>query len=711
MTKPDQSPLGKGAPEVPGTGEPRPLETRVLESTEFQATVERALELVVPVVADYAFVHLVRAEGSVREFAHRHHDPQKQSHLQVLLERLRAQMTAPGSVIYATIQNGTAQQVGLPTGGDLAQAGGDGALGAAVDQLGPRSFMVVPLRVDGHIVGSISFARFEDDRPYDDDDLRFALAAAGQTGLAVAKVVQIEEVRRARQAALDAADAIRLQARLLDSIGEAVTAVDLDGLIVYWNKAAEDLYGYTSDEAVGRSYSVTAPADAARAELIQAMERLSAGQSWTGEVTQVRRDGTPFPARLTGTPFHDESGEPTGIITVASDLTRRKELEGQVIQAQRLQAVGGLAGGVAHDLNNALTGIQGFTELILQDLPATSGARGDLEEIREAANRAAGLVQQLLAFSRRQLLQPTRLDLNRVILGMASVLRRTVREDIEVVHDLSEGLGETHADPRQIEQVILNLVQNAVEAMPGGGRITIATRNEAIGPERAAAFPYTVREGAYVGLTVEDTGPGMKPEIRERAFEPFFSTKAPGQGPGLGLSTVYGIVKQSEGYVWIESPGVRGTRLHICLPRVSAEASGELYVEDDGAPPRILLVEDDDAVRTVVRRILLREGYEVLDAPNGKEALSVARLGGFDAIVTDVVMPEMNGHDMVRALERENHDVPVLFISGHTDDQLARSGIADGRHEFLAKPFTTEALVAKVQDLLGGRDRARRDRP
>ena len=673
----------------------------MLESTAFKETMDRALAMVVPVVADYAFVHLVTADGSVREFGFRHRNGEKEPELEVLLRESRTPMTADGSVIHASITKGKAQQVGLPEGQSIAAPGGGERLGEAIASLGPRSFMVVPLRVDGDIVGSISFARFEDDRPYDEDDLGFAEAVAGQTGLAVGKVVRIEEVERARREAIAAADEIRFQARLLDSVGEAVVAVDLDGKVVYWNKAAEELYGYAADEALGQDLAITATADTDRAQLTAALQALSAGESWTGEVILKRRDGTTFPARFTGTPFYGEGGDAQGIITVASDLTQRKALEGQVIQAQRLQAVGGLAGGVAHDLNNALTGIQGFTELILQDLPATSGARGDLEEIRESANRAAGLVRQLLAFSRRQLLQPTELDLNRVILGMARVLRRAVREDVELVHDLDESLHRTHADPRQMEQVILNLVQNAVEAMPSGGRIRVSTTNEHIGGVKAASYQYTVREGDYAVLTVEDTGPGMPDEVRARAFEPFFTTKAPGQGPGLGLSTVYGIVKQSRGYVWIESAPQRGTRVRVFLPQMEGgeDHEGETTGEDRETI-RILLVEDDDAVRTVVRRILTREGYEVMDAPNGKEALGVARLGSFDAIVTDVVMPEMNGRDMVEALRQESHDVPVLFISGHTDDHVARAGIAEGGYEFLAKPFTTEALIRKVQTIL-----------
>lgn len=698
--RPAPGPDAEGTPDDQGV---QSLALSVLESTEFRETVDRALEMVVPVVADYAFVHLTTEDGSVREFAFRHRDPEKEPRLEVLLRDLRASMTARGSVIHACIREGRSHGVGAPPGRS-SRPGAETKLGEAVEGLGPRSFMVVPLRVDEGIVGSISFARFEDDRPYHPDDLRFAEAVAGQTGLAVAKVVQIEEVERARRVAIAAADEIRFQARLLDAVGEAVVAVDLEGTIVYWNKAAEKLYGYTAEEARGSDLSVTAPADTDRAQLTDAMKALTRGESWTGEVTLRRRDDSSFPARFTGTPFYDDEGNPLGIITVASDLTQRKELEGQLIQAQRLQAVGGLAGGVAHDLNNALTGIQGFTELILQDLPPTSGARGDLEEIRESANRAAALVRQLLAFSRRQLLQPTELDLNRVILGMSGVLRRVVREDIDFIHDLDERLDRTHADPRQIEQVILNLVQNAVEAMPAGGKLKIATRNETLGAAQAAGFRYNVREGDYVSLTVEDTGPGMPEEVRARAFEPFFTTKRPGQGPGLGLSTVYGIVKQSEGYVWIESTPQRGARVRILLPRMAASAPEEPVGTPDRETTRILLVEDDEAVRTVVRRILTREGYDVMDAPNGKEALGVARLGRFDAIVTDVVMPEMNGHDMVRALREESHEVPVLFISGHTDDQVARTGIAEGGYAFLAKPFTTEALLTKVRSILAERD-------
>ena len=677
----------------------RPLDPSVRESEEFRETVDRALEMVVPLVADYAFVHLSETDGSIQEVAFQHRDPGKEPELALLLRELRASMTAPGSVIRGALEEGQARQVGVPPGVMVASSSSQ-PLKEAVDRLGPRSFMVVPLIVDGGTVGTLSFARFEDDRPYDDHDLGFAKAVAGQTGLAIAKAEQIHEVEKARREAIAATEEIRLQARLLDAVGEAVVAVDLDGKIVYWNKAAESLYGYPAEEARGRDLSVTAPGDTDRAQLTSAMKALSSGETWTGEVTLQRRSGETFPARFTGTPFYDDDGNAHGIITVTSDLTQRKELEGQVIQAQRLQAVGGLAGGVAHDLNNALTGIQGFTELILQDLPSTSDARGDLEEIREAANRAAGLVQQLLAFSRRQLLQPKRLDLNQIVLGMSGVLRRVVREDIELVHELANDLLPTKADPRQVEQVVLNLVQNAVEAMPAGGRLKISTLNERIDTTEADSFHYFVRAGAYAVLSVEDTGPGMTDEVKVRAFEPFFTTKPPGQGPGLGLSTVYGIVKQSEGYVWIDSAPKRGAKVRVFLPELPVqEPSPRAPIEED-ATVRILLAEDDEAVRTVVRRILQREGFVVMEAVNGKEALAVARQGHFDAIITDVVMPEMGGHDMVRTLREEARDLPVLFISGHTDDQVARAGIAEGGYAFLAKPFTREDLLQKIDEIL-----------
>ena len=690
-----------------GAAPVRPLEQAVRESDEFRETVERALEMVVPLVADYAFVHLAEVDGSIQEVSFQHRDPGKEPELALLLRELRTSMTAPGSVIRGALEEGQARQVGVPPGA-MVTSSSNQPLREAVDRLGPRSFMVVPLIVDGGTVGTLSFARFEDDRPYDDHDLGFAKAVAGQTGLAIAKVEQIHEVEQARRDTIAATEEMRLQARLLDAVGEAVVAVDLDGRIVYWNRAAEALYGYPAAEALGRDLSVTAPADADRAQLTSAMKALSAGDTWTGEVTLQRRDGEVFPARFTGTPFYDDEGKAHGIITVTSDLTQRKELEGQVIQAQRLQAVGGLAGGVAHDLNNALTGIQGFTELILQDLPPGSEAQGDLEEIREAANRAAGLVQQLLAFSRRQLLQPKRLDLNQVVLGMSGVLRRVVREDIELVHDLASDLLPTKADPRQVEQVVLNLVQNAVEAMPAGGRLTISTLNQRIGANEADSFHYFVRAGAYAVLSVEDTGPGMTEEVKTRAFEPFFTTKAPGQGPGLGLSTVYGIVKQSEGYVWIDSEPQRGAKVRVFLPELHVEEpTVDAPTMEKDRPLRVLLAEDDQAVRTVVRRILEREGFSVMEAANGKEALAVARQGHFDAIITDVVMPEMGGHDMVRALREEERDIPVLFISGHTDDQVARAGIADGGYAFLAKPFTREALLRMIEGILGEGDSGR----
>jgi CheY-like chemotaxis protein len=360
---------------------------------------------------------------------------------------------------------------------------------------------------------------------------------------------------------------------------------------------------------------------------------------------------------------------------------------------------------VAHDFNNLLTAIQGYASLILLDLGPQDPRREDLEEIRKASERAAALTRQILAFSRGQVGEPEPADLNEVVSDLERMLPRLIGEDVALVTVLDPALRLVHADPRQLEQVIMNLVVNARDAMPDGGRLTLETANEYVAEDDPRAGP-ELPPGWYVVLTVSDTGSGIAPEIQASIFDPFFTTKEPGRGTGLGLSTVYGIVKQSGGHIEVESAPDRGSVFRIYIPQLVAPAPRRLGMRSLEPGPRgdetILLVEDEEAVRVFASKALERQGYTVLEARHGRDAL--LRLadyaGPIQLLITDIVMPEMGGGELARRLTAERTDLRVLYMSGYADGETARRGLGVGA-AYLQKPFTSEALAKKVREVLG----------
>ncbi|HKT09640.1 MAG TPA: response regulator [Gemmatimonadaceae bacterium] len=403
----------------------------------------------------------------------------------------------------------------------------------------------------------------------------------------------------------------------------------------------------------------------------------------------------------------DSFGEGAEVVGVWVDVTERRQLEEQFRQAQKMEAVGRLAGGVAHDFNNLLTAITGYSDLLLLDLDPEDVRRQDVAEIKRAALAAADLTRQLLAFSRRQILAPRVVDLNALVSGARKLLGRLIGEDIALATSLDPGLAAVRADPGQLEQVIMNLAVNARDAMPNGGRLTIETANVTIdrefGPERVAQTP-----GPYVMMAVSDTGVGMDEATKARIFEPFFTTKEAGKGTGLGLATVYGIVKQSEGFIWVYSEPGNGSTFKIYLPRVDEPPES---LESSLPPARswngtetVLVAEDTAAVRAVVREVLERHGYTVIEAATGKEAAQLAsrRPGRIDLLVTDVVMPELSGRDLVRTLRTTRPDLKVLYMSGYTDDAVLRQGMLEPAAAFLQKPFRPEDLARRVRQILDG---------
>jgi two-component system cell cycle sensor histidine kinase/response regulator CckA len=393
------------------------------------------------------------------------------------------------------------------------------------------------------------------------------------------------------------------------------------------------------------------------------------------------------------------------IVGVLRDITEYKRLESQFLQAQKMEAIGILAGGVAHDFNNLLTVINGYAELLGNSLSSDKSRLRELEQIRMAGQRAASLVSQLLAFSRKQIFHSKMVNLNDILDETSKMLRRLIGEDIELAVITHPGLGSVYADPGQIQQIIMNLAVNARDAMPQGGKLTIETAHVNIDAEYVRRHPM-VEKGTYIMLAISDNGTGMDAETQTHLFEPFYTTKETGKGTGLGLSTVYGIVKQSNGYVWVYSEPGTGTTFKIYFPRAEGEVA---KLADEGKSElglsgveTVLIAEDEPSVRTLTVRILLARGYKILEASNGREALDIAREydGDIHLVITDVVMPGMGGSELVAQLEMVRPGIKALFVSGYTDNAIVHHGILDSNVAFLQKPFTVESLACKVREVI-----------
>ncbi len=508
---------------------------------------------------------------------------------------------------------------------------------------------------------------------------------------------------------------LRKQAHIVDTISDAVIVTNVDGDVIDWNPAAERIFGYTKAEIIGRPLQLLSAAEDVPELARQLSEAYKQHGRWAGELPYLRKDGSYGVADVIVAVQRDANGRASSIISVSRDVTERKRLEAQLQQAQKMEAVGRLAGGIAHDFNNMLTAVKAYSEFLLEDLDHADARRTDVQEIAKAADRAASLTRQLLAFSRKQVLQPRPLDLNEVVEGMEKMLSRLIGEDLHIVTRLDPDLKLVEADPSQIEQVIMNLAVNARDAMPDGGVLTIETRNVLLDHVDPA---WGIEPGAHATLAITDTGVGMDAQIRAQIFEPFFTTKPVGKGTGLGLSTVYGIIKQSGGHVSVYSEPGQGSTFKVYLPHVETSAAGPVLGPAMSRLPRgsetIVLVDDDEGVRAVARRILQRAGYTVLSAPDGVEALRL--IGDSSAavhlLVTDVVMPGLGGRDLVARVRDTHPDLRVLFVSGYTEEGVRRHGVLDTESAFLEKPFTAERLSQKVREILdtprGGTSRTQR---
>jgi PAS domain S-box-containing protein len=506
-----------------------------------------------------------------------------------------------------------------------------------------------------------------------------------------------------------ATEQLSFQSRLLDAVGQAVIGTDLDGSVTYWNRAAEELYGWSAEEVIGSPMPDLMPADPMPARTEQAMAFFGRDESWTGEIEAHRKDGATFPALVTNAPIRDESGDLVGVVGVSSDLSKLKTLEAELRQAQKMEAVGRLAGGVAHDFNNLLTVVQLHLQLLLEAPGGNAALVPDLMEIQSASRRAAELTKQLLAFGRKQVFEERVVDLRDEVRGMGTMLRRLVPESIALDIEISARPSVVKVDPTQVQQVLLNLVVNAIDALEGRGEIQVQVDRTRLSQAAAAEIPWRVAPGDYVRVTVRDTGVGMDEEVMARIFEPFFTTKEQGKGTGLGLASVYGIVKQSEGHIFVESIPGEGTVFRVLFPAVGPDSSrAETAARNAEDGPRadrgsgtILIVEDDKAVRNVAVRVLESQGYEVVTATNGKEALEIMKghPSPIALVVTDIVMPEMGGVDLARQLRRDRPEIPVVLMSGYPREESGVD-VAEFSVAFLAKPFTVSELLDTVRGAL-----------
>lgn len=518
--------------------------------------------------------------------------------------------------------------------------------------------------------------------------------------------VRLRDISERREAERN----LREMAAIVEGSEDAIIGENLEGIITSWNTGAEKMYGYSAEEAIGRHASILLLPER-NDEIASNLERAQRGESFRTETSRMRKDGKAISVALTVSPIKDAEGRVAGLSTIARDVSDRKRLEEQLRQSQKMEAIGRLAGGIAHDFNNLLSVIVGYTYVLQSSLPDDDGLRNSAQQVMTAAEKASSLTRQLLAFSRRQMLQPEVIDLNEIVNGLQKMLSRLIGEDIDVLTITASQLKKIKADPSQIEQVIMNLVVNARDAMPDGGKLTIETSDVRFHASEAAH--YGIKPGDYVLLAVSDTGTGMDSETQAHIFEPFFTTKEPGRGTGLGLATVYGIVSQSNGHIWVYTEPGQGTTFKIHFPATAEAPASSSQISQRPqlavlGSETILLVEDEPNLRNLIQQVLKKQGYDVLVAGTGQEAAALAerRKGSVDLLLTDVVMPQLGGQQLAEQLRSRYPDMSIMFMSGYTNNALTHSGSMELGSAFLQKPFTPDVLLRRVREALDARARA-----
>ncbi|HLK60667.1 MAG TPA: ATP-binding protein, partial [Chthonomonadaceae bacterium] len=513
-----------------------------------------------------------------------------------------------------------------------------------------------------------------------------------------------EAQRNALNAALQEAHAFR--EKVMDSAVFAVVALDREDRFMLVNRCMAEMSGYTVEELLGQPFTLLSPADSPEITVarLQVTQQVGAPVHHV-ETPLLRKDGSQVTVAFGWSALFSE-GEITGIVGTGEDITERKRLEEQLFQARKLESIGRLAGGVAHDFNNLLTAILGYAELMEMDIPADSDLAHSVRQIQQAGERAAGLTGQLLSFARRQVIEPKLVNLNELILNLNTMLQRLIGEHITLLMQPAPNLYAVCIDPNQLEQVLINLVVNARDAIPlEGGKIIVETGNVTLDAEYARRHD-GVTPGEYVMLAVSDTGSGIDEAIQLHIFEPFYTTKERGRGTGLGLATVYGIVKQAGGHIWLYSEAGQGTTFKIYLPQAAETAVAVVTTAPATAPKggteTLLVVEDESAVRALTTAALSGLGYHVLDAADGATALRIASEyeGEITLLITDVVMPRMSGKELAERLQAIRPDLQVLYVSGYTENTIVHHGVLEPGIAFLHKPFTLSALSRKVREVL-----------
>ena len=560
------------------------------------------------------------------------------------------------------------------------------------------AWLGVPLRTPTETIGVLVVQHYQNENAYDQRDLEFLESVGGHIALAI-------ERRRSEEALRKSESMFRL---LFSHTPLPTWVFDTEtGKFLEVNEAAVKQYGYSEDEFRRMSVLDLQPlSDRGMAKEIWRHPSLEAFHR--GQWRHAGKDGRIFKVELVAHEL-EYAGRRVRLV-VAQDISERQQLEEQLRQAQKMEAVGRLAGGVAHDFNNLLMVIKGHTELLLGALAPEDKSRRKIEQIERSADRATTLTRQLLAFSRMQVLQPRTINLNSIVEEMGKLIPRLIGEDVELVLHTSPDLGTIRADVSQIEQIIMNLAVNARDAMPKGGKLLIETSNEELDSAYKTAHP-VVKPGRYVLLAVSDTGIGMDPETQAHIFEPFFTTKEQGKGTGLGLSTVYGVVKQSGGFIWAYSELGKGASFKIYLPRVDAAVEDVAQASAASQVMRgtetVLLAEDEQDVREVAREFLESAGYKVILAANGAEALVRAEehRGAIDLLVTDMVMPGMSGHELARRLQQQQSDLGVIYMSGYSEQAAAEATKSAVSTAILTKPFSRAAILRAVREILQNKTR------
>jgi two-component system, cell cycle sensor histidine kinase and response regulator CckA len=552
-------------------------------------------------------------------------------------------------------------------------------------------------------IASLALSMFEDHIA--SDRISLGVTVRGLVGLVliVDLYYQQRQIQKMRRQLIEREQLFNL---ISDNAVDMIAIVDPDGKRIYNSPSYQRILGYSPEELAATPSSEQVHPDDRQLVMDTAAEALHSGQGCRPEYRMLHKNGDWISLESTGSPIVNAKGEIEGLVIVNRDISERRRLETQLQQSQKMDAIGRLSGGVAHDFNNLLGLIIGYAEILQERIPEGDPLRSCVDQILKAGTQGASLTRQLLAFSRQQVLAPKALSLNAVVTDVGKMLRRLIGEDVDLITKLDTKLGNIRADQGQIEQVIMNLAVNARDAMPDGGKLTIETVNQQIDDKFARRFAFPVLPGPYVRLSMSDTGAGMDAAIQQKIFDPFFTTKEKGKGTGLGLSTVYGVVKQSGGYIIVDSAPGKGATFAIYLPQVDQEAEVETRRTGPAGLLRgtemILLVEDEDGLRTATRRRLELQGYTVLEAADGAAALAVSdqTSGIIHLLLTDIVMPGISGRILADQMKLRRPDIKVLFVSGYTGQQMGQEVLEPGSH-FLQKPFTREDLTRKVREVLG----------